>query len=419
MIDGEDCNSSNMESQRQVWLKEQLAIAAKVKVLPDDDDDNDDASENEQEQTPSQSMNRQDFFILSTSNTILQQRQQGPAHEQFHDEKPSNVCCDNNYYFGGVDVSFSNDDLDAEQASGVAVYVIIDARTMTIAYKDHEYFQLNGVIPYIPSFLAFREIDPLVRLILKQIHRQPEWTPCAILVDGNGILHARKAGLACFVGVRTGIPTIGVAKTLYCHGGLTERIVRRGIHLSIQRAMQHHHRDVLLMGNKAPTRTSTETMLLWDRKPIRAPEEIIEDSSTTSMSCYSVESSSSPINDNAIREGEAWIRSLPSSCLGLAIPLETRCIKDCNVTEGSVESIDNFEVLASVLVGHGGRGGGGSANKKGVVGRTKSPIFISVGHGISLRNAGHICAHLSLFRIPEPVRQADLMGRALLRQWKR
>ena len=46
------------------------------------------------------------------------------------------------------------------------------------------------------------------------IRKSPDVTPSAILVDGNGVFHPRHAGLACFVGVHNGIPTIGIGKSL-------------------------------------------------------------------------------------------------------------------------------------------------------------------------------------------------------------
>jgi len=40
-------------------------------------------------------------------------------------------------------------------------------------------------------------------------------TPDLLMVDGNGLLHPRECGIACHIGVVTGLPTLGVAKNLH------------------------------------------------------------------------------------------------------------------------------------------------------------------------------------------------------------
>ncbi|MGD8536415.1 MAG: endonuclease V [Candidatus Aminicenantes bacterium] len=62
--------------------------------------------------------------------------------------------------------------------------------------------------PYIPGFLAFRE-GPVFLVAYRKLKTKPDVT----LVDGNGIAHPRKMGLASYVGVTLDICTIGCAKT--------------------------------------------------------------------------------------------------------------------------------------------------------------------------------------------------------------
>ena len=68
----------------------------------------------------------------------------------------------------------------------VAVYVVVDKRTMEVVYHNHKYFALD--VPYIPSFLAFREIAPLELLVRRQRQRNPS-KAISISVDGNGIFY--------------------------------------------------------------------------------------------------------------------------------------------------------------------------------------------------------------------------------------
>ncbi|MGD2246297.1 MAG: endonuclease V [Candidatus Aminicenantes bacterium] len=64
--------------------------------------------------------------------------------------------------------------------------------------------------PYIRGYLAFRE-GPVFLEAFRKIKSKPDVT----LVDGNGIAHPRKMGLASFVGVTLDICTVGCAKQPY------------------------------------------------------------------------------------------------------------------------------------------------------------------------------------------------------------
>ncbi len=62
--------------------------------------------------------------------------------------------------------------------------------------------------PYVPGLFAFREL-PALLAALSRLRRTPE----LLVADGHGLAHPRRFGLACHLGVETGLPTIGVAKT--------------------------------------------------------------------------------------------------------------------------------------------------------------------------------------------------------------
>lgn len=65
-------------------------------------------------------------------------------------------------------------------------------------------------IPYIPGYLNFREGMAFIRAFQKLKAK-----PSVTLIDGNGIAHPRKMGLASYVGVILNIPTVGCAKSAF------------------------------------------------------------------------------------------------------------------------------------------------------------------------------------------------------------
>lgn len=117
-------------------------------------------------------------------------------------------------YIGGVDLSF----IIGDEENACAGLVVLAWPSLEIVYKSFKMVKLT--LPYIPSFLAFREVDHIVDLIRDLKENEPDFIPQVILVDGNGYLHPRGLGLACHLGILINIPTIGVGKNFYVMDGL-------------------------------------------------------------------------------------------------------------------------------------------------------------------------------------------------------
>jgi deoxyribonuclease V len=111
--------------------------------------------------------------------------------------KISSIC--------GVDIAYDDSDSNAAYCSAV-----IMARNMQ---KLIECVDVQTIVkyPYVPGLLMLREAEPIF-YTLKLLKN----TYDLLLIDGHGLLHPRKCGLACYIGVTLDKPTIGVAKSRLC-----------------------------------------------------------------------------------------------------------------------------------------------------------------------------------------------------------
>ncbi len=90
----------------------------------------------------------------------------------------------------------------------VAAVVVLD--TATLETVDTATARGTVTFPYVPGLLAFREL-PTTLAALAALRTTPDLLVC----DGQGIAHPRRFGLACHLGLLTGLPSIGVAKTVW------------------------------------------------------------------------------------------------------------------------------------------------------------------------------------------------------------
>jgi deoxyribonuclease V len=112
----------------------------------------------------------------------------------------------------GVDVGFEAQGSITRAAVAILSFPALQPLESSIARQPTTF-------PYIPGLLSFREI-PAILQALEGLSESPD----ILLCDGQGMAHPRRFGLACHLGVYTGIPSVGVAKTrlIGSHGPLPE-----------------------------------------------------------------------------------------------------------------------------------------------------------------------------------------------------
>ena len=133
---------------------------------------------------------------ISNSETILLQKKLAlkVITKNILPKKIKRVC--------GVDVSYRND-------FAYCSAVILDKNSMNVIESKNT--KLKSTAKYIPGLFMLKESKPILHT-LKKLEKSFD----ILLVDGNGQLHPRQCGLACYIGLKLDKPVIGVAKSLLC-----------------------------------------------------------------------------------------------------------------------------------------------------------------------------------------------------------
>ncbi|MDR6567791.1 deoxyribonuclease V [Chitinophaga ginsengisegetis] len=103
-------------------------------------------------------------------------------------------------YVAGADISFNK--------FSTTVYAgIVMLEFPSLKPVGYSLVKKEVLFPYVPGFLAFREVPALL-----DAWAQLPVKPDILVVDGHGIAHPRRMGIASHFGVLTQQPSIGSAK---------------------------------------------------------------------------------------------------------------------------------------------------------------------------------------------------------------
>ncbi|RKQ38638.1 deoxyribonuclease V [Enterobacter sp. R1(2018)] len=156
----------------------------------------------------------------------------------------------------GADVGF-------EQGGEVTRAAIVLLKYPSLELVEYKVARIATTMPYIPGFLSFREY-PALLAAWEMLSRKPD----LLFVDGHGISHPRRLGVASHFGLLVDVPTIGVAKKRLCgrfeplgdEVGEKQPLIDKGEQLAwVWRSKKRCNPLFVATGH----RVSVDTALLW------------------------------------------------------------------------------------------------------------------------------------------------------------
>ncbi|MBW2964079.1 endonuclease V [Candidatus Woesearchaeota archaeon] len=166
-------------------------------------------------------------------------------------------------YIAGCDQAY----LDGKVVSCI---VVMEYKTLKVVEK--RYAAADAPLQYIPGFLAYRE-SPAVIEAMSKVEQKPD----ILLVDGNGVLHPRRLGMASHLGILLDMPTIGVAKKLMLGEEKDSKIMLEGERLGTVLKTKEHAKPIFLsVGHRVSLKTAEEIVRKCMVEKHKMPEPIHE-----------------------------------------------------------------------------------------------------------------------------------------------
>jgi deoxyribonuclease V len=164
----------------------------------------------------------------------------------------------------GVDVSYKK---------GIAHCSAVIVKRNSLEIVEIVKSKSNIEYPYIPGLFILRESKPILHTLklLKNTFQ-------LLLIDGHGILHPRRCGLASYIGIITGNPTIGVAKSLLCGTPQADNFVKYNkdiLGYAIKKEGKTKKKMIYVsLGHKISLRTSIHMVRSLTKKDELIPEPL-------------------------------------------------------------------------------------------------------------------------------------------------
>jgi deoxyribonuclease V len=184
-------------------------------------------------------------------------------------------------YIAGVDMA-----INEENGKARAAVVLLTYPSLEI--QERHIYEEPLRMPYIPGLLSFREA-PAVLGAFARLQQQPD----LVMVDGQGIAHPRRLGIASHLGLWLDLPTIGCGKSILTghYHGLSEEagawvpLLDNGETIgAVVRTRTHVKPMIVSLGHRISLETSIHYVLACCRgyrlpEPTRQADKLSKDNS--------------------------------------------------------------------------------------------------------------------------------------------